>query len=80
MLAELARTNPGGLALDDGTCQRSWAELHDRVTRWARLLREDLGLGPHDHAALLMTNRCEAFEGILAGIEARASAKRPPRT
>ncbi len=70
MLAELARTNPNGLALDDGRQRRSWAELHDRVSRWARFIREDLGLAPHDHAALLMSNRCEAFEGILAGIEA----------
>jgi hypothetical protein len=27
------------------------------VARWARLLREDLGLAPDDHAALLIGNR-----------------------
>ena len=70
MLATLADQHPTDLALCDGTRTRSWAELHDRVTRWARFLREDLGLAPHDHVALLMGNRCEAFEGILAGIAA----------
>ena len=70
MIDELARTRPQELALDDGIRQRTWAELDDRVDRWARLLREGYGLGPDDHAALLMGNRCEAFEGILAGIRA----------
>ncbi len=70
MLSELARSNPNGIALVVGEQHRTWAELYDRVTRWARFMREDLGLAPHDHAGLLMTNRCEAFEGILAGIEA----------
>jgi len=48
-------------ALDDGTRRRSSAELADRVTRWARLLREGLGLGlaPGDHAALLIGNRAD---------------------
>jgi long-chain acyl-CoA synthetase len=68
MLHELARTDPEGLALDDGTRRRSWAELFDRTTRWARLLRDDLGLGTDDRAALLVGNRAEAFEGILAAI------------
>jgi acyl-CoA synthetase (AMP-forming)/AMP-acid ligase II len=63
---------PGDLALDDGARQRSWAELSDRATRAARLLREDLGIRPGDHAALLMGNRAEFIEltlgAILAGV------------
>jgi long-chain acyl-CoA synthetase len=58
------------LALDDGTRRRSRAELADRVARWARLLREGLGLTPGDHAALLIGNRAEAVEGVLAAIHA----------
>jgi long-chain acyl-CoA synthetase len=68
--AERARHDPEGLALDDGTRRRSWAELDDRVRRWARLLREDLGLGPDDHAAVLLGNRAEGIEAILAAIHA----------
>jgi acyl-CoA synthetase (AMP-forming)/AMP-acid ligase II len=47
------------VALDDGTRRRSSAELADRVTRWARLLHEGLGLAPGDHAALLIGNRAD---------------------
>jgi long-chain acyl-CoA synthetase len=36
----------------------------------ARLLREGLGLAPGDHAALLIGNRAEAVEGVLAAIHA----------
>ena len=70
MLETLARRDPEGLALDDGTHRRSWAQLHDRIARWARLLREGIGLAPADHAALLIGNRVEGVEGILAGIHA----------
>jgi long-chain acyl-CoA synthetase len=59
-----------GLALDDGTRRRTRAELGDRVARWARLLREGLGLAPGAHAALLIGNRAEAVEGVLAAIHA----------
>ncbi len=70
MIAELARAQPSALALTDSTRRRSWAELLDRVTRWARLLREGFGLAPDDHAALLIGNRVEGVEGILAAIHA----------
>jgi long-chain acyl-CoA synthetase len=58
------------VALDDGTRRRSSAELADRVARWARLLREGLGLEPGEHAALLIGNRAEAVEAVLAAIHA----------
>ncbi len=70
MIAELARTQPNALALTDGTRARSWSELQQRVTRWARLLRSRFGLAPDDHAALLIGNRVEGVEGILAAIHA----------
>ncbi|MGH0030317.1 MAG: AMP-binding protein [Myxococcota bacterium] len=58
------------MALDDGTRRRSWAELDDRVRRLARLLREDLGLRPGDHAAALLHNRVECLELMHAAIRA----------
>jgi long-chain acyl-CoA synthetase len=72
MIFDPARQNPNDLAVDDLTRRRSWSELYDRSTRIARLLRDDFGLGPEDHAALLMDNRVEYVEltlgAILAGI------------
>lgn len=70
MLQERARRDPNGLALDDLTRRRSWAELWDRVSRTARLLRDELGLRPGDHAAGLMANRAECFELMHAAIRA----------
>ncbi len=67
---ELARANPDGLAIDDLTRQRSWSQLLDRSIRIARLLREDVGLSPDDHVAILMENRVEVVELILGGIMA----------
>jgi long-chain acyl-CoA synthetase len=57
-------------ALFDGVRRRSRAELADRVARWARLMREGLALAPGSHAALLIGNRAEAVEGVLAAIHA----------
>jgi acyl-CoA synthetase (AMP-forming)/AMP-acid ligase II len=72
VIFERARSDPAGLALADGERRRSWAELADRATRVARLLRGELGLRPGDHAALLLGNRAEGVEwihgAILAGL------------
>jgi long-chain acyl-CoA synthetase len=68
VIFERARSDPNGLALDDGERTRSWAELEERVHRLTRLLRDDLGLAPGDHAALLMGNRLEVIELIVAAI------------
>jgi long-chain acyl-CoA synthetase len=65
---EKAASQPDRLALDDLTRQRTWAELEDRVQRLAHLLRDELGLRPDQSAALLMENRVEALELIVAGI------------
>ena len=71
-LLDHAAIKPDALAVDDGTRQRTFAELLDRSTRVANWLRQDLGLAPDDHAAILMTNRTEYVEivvgAILAGV------------
>lgn len=67
---ELATANPDGLAVDDFTRQRSWAQLLDRCIRIARFLREDAGVSPDDHVAILMENRVEVVELMLGGIMA----------
>lgn len=63
-----AEREPEALALTDGTRRRSFAELRDRALRTAHLLRDDLGLGPDDHAALLVGNRVEGVEVLLGAI------------
>jgi acyl-CoA synthetase (AMP-forming)/AMP-acid ligase II len=72
VIAEHARRDPEGLALTDGERRRTWAALADRVRRIARLLRDDLGLRPGDHLAVLLGNRVEGVElvhgAILAGV------------
>jgi long-chain acyl-CoA synthetase len=70
VVAERARTTPNGLAIDDLTRQRTWAEFHDRVCRIARLLRDELGLRPGEHVATLMGNRVECYELMLGAIHA----------
>jgi long-chain acyl-CoA synthetase len=65
LIFEEAAAHPHSLALDDLTRQRTWAELIDRSTRMAHLLRDQLGLRPDDHAAVLMGNRVEFIEVIL---------------
>ncbi len=64
------RKSPDAVALDDGTRQRSWAELADRTARIAHLLRDDLGLAPGDHAAVLMSNRVECVELMTGALHA----------
>jgi long-chain acyl-CoA synthetase len=66
---DLARRDPEGLALDDGSRRRSWAELADRSARLANWIRE-LGTQPGDHVATLMGNRVECVELMVAGIQA----------
>jgi long-chain acyl-CoA synthetase len=64
------RRDPQGIALDDFTRRRSWAELADRTARIAHLLRDELGLAPGDHAAVLMANRVECVELMLGALHA----------
>jgi long-chain acyl-CoA synthetase len=68
MIFEHAATHPDGLALDDLTRQRTWTELADRSARVAHFLRDQAGLGPDEHVAVLMDNRVELIELILGAI------------
>jgi len=72
MIFEIGAADPDGIALDDLTRRRTWAEFLDRATRIARLLRGELGLKLDDHVALLMGNRVEFVEltlgAMLAGV------------
>jgi len=56
------------LALDDGVRARSFGELDLRVRRIARLLRDELGVAPDEHVAVLMGNRAEVVELLLGAI------------
>ena len=67
MLFEKVR-DPHALALDDGVRRRSFAELADRSTRVARFLRDEAGVRPGEHVALLMENRVEIVEVLLGAI------------
>jgi fatty-acyl-CoA synthase len=68
MLLELARDRARELAVDDGTQQRTFAELLDRSLRFASLLRHDAGLEPGGHISLLMGNRVEVIELLLGAV------------
>ena len=63
----LLSLDPEALAIDDLTRAFSWAELDHRVAR-LRGLFEALGLGPGSHAAMLMGNRAEFVELVLAAL------------
>jgi long-chain acyl-CoA synthetase len=67
-ILEHAERDPNGLALDDFVRQRSWADLIDRATRIGRFMHDELGLRPGDHAAMLMGNRVEFPELMLASV------------
>jgi fatty-acyl-CoA synthase len=70
VIYDLASNDPDGLAVDDGSRRRSWASLCERSVRVARYLRDDAGLRPDDHVAVLMENRVEYVELILGAIMA----------
>jgi len=63
-----AKVEPEALALDDLTRTRSWRELETRSLQVAHLLRDECGLPPGAHAAILMENRVECFEITLGAI------------
>ncbi|MEZ5141924.1 MAG: AMP-binding protein [Acidimicrobiales bacterium] len=71
MLLDVAAARPDETAVDDLVRRRSWAELVDRSTRVGRWLRHVVGLGPGDHAAMVMGNRAEflelAYGALLSG-------------
>jgi len=72
MLPDAVATDPEGLALDDLTRTRTWAELGDRATRAGHLFRDTYGIAPGGHASLIMGNRVEFIElamgALISGI------------
>ncbi len=59
--------NPDSLAITDLTSRRTWRELHARVTALVTLLQTEYGIAPGDHIALLVGNRIDHVEAMLAG-------------
>ncbi|MEE8165646.1 MAG: AMP-binding protein [Myxococcota bacterium] len=68
MLLDLAKDRAREIAVDDGTQQRTFAELLDRSHRFAHFLRHEAGLAPGDHVSLLMDNRVEVIELLLGAV------------
>ncbi|HEB91505.1 MAG TPA: acyl-CoA synthetase [Deltaproteobacteria bacterium] len=68
MLLDLARERGSELAVDDGTRQRTFAELLDRSHRFADFLRYEAGLEPGAHISILMGNRVEVIELLLGAV------------
>ncbi len=66
MLLDQPDAHADELALDDLTRTRTWAELVDRATRAANLLHGGFGLRPGDHAAVVLGNRVEFVELVIA--------------
>ena len=68
MLPGLPPRRLSAIAVDDLTRQRTWSELANRSQRVARFIRDEVGLRPDDHVAILMENRVEIVELILGSI------------
>lgn len=68
ILFEHLESSPQSLAITDLTLSRSWQELNHQVLAMAQYLTQEKGLEPNDHIALLIGNRVEFIEAMLAGI------------
>jgi long-chain acyl-CoA synthetase len=68
MILPRVADEPGAAALDDGERGRTWAELDARIRRIAHWLRDDLALAPECHVGVLVGNRVEAIECVLAAM------------
>lgn len=64
---QLAR-HPDAMAITDLTTRRSWRELDQNITALAHCLRGQPGISPGGHIALVVGNRTEFIEGLLAGM------------
>lgn len=60
--------NPADLAISDFSNERTWQELEERCLQLANFLNLEQGLSPGDHIAVLVGNRIEVIEIMLAGI------------
>lgn len=61
-----ARAHPSELATFDAERTRTWAELDERTDRLANVLIERFGIEPGDRVALLVHNRLEVIEVLVA--------------
>ncbi|HSL57270.1 MAG TPA: AMP-binding protein, partial [Acidimicrobiales bacterium] len=68
MILDHAAARPDELAVDDLARTRTWAQLIDRAHRLGHLLRDEHGVGPGDHVSMLMGNRVEFPELVLASV------------
>lgn len=67
-----ALSNPHGLAAFDEGRTRTWAELDERTDRLANTLIDRFGVRPGDRVALLVHNRLEVLEVLVASHKAAA--------
>jgi acyl-CoA synthetase (AMP-forming)/AMP-acid ligase II len=67
MLLEQFKKNPTALALDDLSTTRSWEELESNALRLASFIKLH-GVLPGEHVALLMRNRVEFMEVVVAAL------------
>ncbi len=65
---EQLASKPDALAITDLSQARSWRELDDNVRALTRYLTDEAGLQPGEHVALLVGNRIEYVEAMLAGL------------
>jgi len=65
---EQLTNKPDDLAITSLDDRRSWRELDKNIAMLAQFLRGDAGLRPGDHIALLIGNRIEFVEAVLAGL------------
>jgi fatty-acyl-CoA synthase len=72
-VADSARRVPGKVALAFAADRRTYAALEDRTARLAAALTAR-GVAPGDHVAILMVNRIELLEAVLACHKVGAAA------
>jgi acyl-CoA synthetase (AMP-forming)/AMP-acid ligase II len=65
-----ARRRPDALALFSTEYRCTYAELDDRTTRIARWLRDECNVSTGDRLAVLLPNRCEVVEYLVAAHKA----------
>lgn len=61
-------TRPDQMAISDLGHQRSWRELDQNIRRLAAYLSCEAGIQPGEHLALMVGNRVEFVEGMLAAM------------
>jgi long-chain acyl-CoA synthetase len=61
-------SQPGKVAIDDLERSRSWGELEARVVRLAHVVRDEWGVPPDGHLAMVVGNRVEFVELVLASL------------